>query len=311
MGGAFKRGDLIASALGFFCTATGLSWALEYVPLWVPLVGLGSLFFYGVARGVYDDFEKAKEDRARLEKTLEERKKRKAINDLVGNALEEGLSLKQGGKYAFKSENQNLEDIEISGEHQARYDEEVRTWVDRTYNLTNEAFGKAEAQRFISNEGYTDEELFGCGLPPFVYLSSTKRKYLLPARLKRLDKLIDRANSLEINPDFDSKSIAQEAGESAAAARLRLATATEQSTAEIEQVAAQRNEFRKESEQTKAERDNQLRARCFYLSERLKQIFGQLETGRSPKPGSDAPIQRTLRWRGCGRNQRRRGGWRV
>ena len=129
--------------------------------------------------------------------------KRKAVMDLLGDAQEEGESLKQGRKVHVKSENQSLEDADISDEYQAKYDEEVRTWVHRIYNLLNDAFSKAEAQRFISNEGYTDEELLGRELPSFMHLSSTQRKYLIPARLKRLHEIIDRANWLPINPDFD------------------------------------------------------------------------------------------------------------
>src|SRR3712207_6791640 len=37
--------------------------------------------------------------------------KHKAANDLLVNALEEGLSLKQGRRYTLKSENQDLDDI--------------------------------------------------------------------------------------------------------------------------------------------------------------------------------------------------------
>jgi hypothetical protein len=130
--------------------------------------------------------------------------KRKAANDLLGNALEKGESLKQGRRYAIEGdENQNLEDIEIGNEHQARYEEEVRGWVDHTYDLIDDAFGRTAAQRFISNEGYTDQELFGRKLPSFLHVSSTQRKYSLRARLKRLHELTDRIHNLDINPDFD------------------------------------------------------------------------------------------------------------
>jgi hypothetical protein len=77
---------------------------------------------------------------------------------LLGDALEEGVSLKQGRKYSVE------------------YEEDVYAWVERTYNLIDDAFGKDEAQRLISNEGYTDQELFGRELPSFMLLSSTQRK---------------------------------------------------------------------------------------------------------------------------------------
>ncbi len=129
--------------------------------------------------------------------------KRKAANDLLGNALKEGESLKQGRSYALESENQELDDIEIGDEYQASYHEEVRGWVDHTYDLIGAAFGRAAAQRFISNEGYTDQELFGRKLPSFLHVSSTQRKYSLRARLKRLHELTEQMHNLDINPGFD------------------------------------------------------------------------------------------------------------
>jgi hypothetical protein len=132
--------------------------------------------------------------------------KRKAANDLLGHALEEGESLKQGRRYAVEGdENQNLEEIEIGNEGQARHYEEVRAWVDHTYDWIDDALGGAEAQRFISNEGYTDQDMFGRKLPSGLHVSSTQRKYSLRARLKRLHELTDRMHNLDINPDFDPR----------------------------------------------------------------------------------------------------------
>lgn len=124
---------------------------------------------------------------------------------MLGHALEKGESLKQGRWYSLESENQDLENAEISDEPQATYDEELRTWVDCTYNLIEAAFDKLEAQHFISNEGYSDKELFGRKLPPFMHLSSTQRKYLISARLKRLREFRARLHELDINPEFDHK----------------------------------------------------------------------------------------------------------
>jgi hypothetical protein len=145
---------LVSSALAFFSPelARSLPGILPEISRWWALVPLVLLFVYGFLRALQERFEG-------LEEKLASAKKRKAINDHLGNALEEGLSLKQGRIYALESENQELEDIEIGDEYQARYDEEVRAWVDRTYELIDDALGRAQAQRFISNEGYTDQEL--------------------------------------------------------------------------------------------------------------------------------------------------------
>jgi hypothetical protein len=144
------------------------------------------------------------DDKADLEGKMATAKKRRAVNNLLGNALEEGESLKQGRRYAIEGdENQNLEEIEIDNEGQASFDEEVRSWVDRTYDLIDDAFNRADAQRFISNEDYSDQERLGRKLPSFLHVSSTQRKYSIPARLKRLHELTDRMHKLDINPDFE------------------------------------------------------------------------------------------------------------
>jgi hypothetical protein len=274
--------DRVTGALALAFGVVGLSAWQQLLPWWSPFVAFGVILLYGFLRENYEEnlaVERERDDAKRkgnkLEQRLEDKAKRKAVNELLGNALEEGLSLKQGRRYALESENQNLGDIEIGDEYQARYDEEVRTWVDRTYNLINDAFGKAEAERFISNEGYTDEELFGRELPPFVHSKATQRKYLIPARLRRLDTVIDRANSLEIDPDFEPQRITQETGESAAA-RLRLLTAVERQNeeneslkADREQLTVQRDTFEQKSRELRADRDGQVGERCSELSREL------------------------------------------
>jgi hypothetical protein len=79
----------------------------------------------------------------------------------------------------------------------------VEEWVDHTHDLIEAAFDKTEALRFTSNRGYTDEELLGFKPPPKMprprFLDD---KYLVTARLKRLDELILKMHLLNINPDF-------------------------------------------------------------------------------------------------------------
>jgi hypothetical protein len=282
--------DKVTGALALAFGAVGLSAWQQLLPWWSPFVAFGIIMLYGFLRENYEEYrvverewDDAKRQGNKFEQRLEEKAKRKAVNDFLGNALEEGLSLKQGRMYPFESENQNLEEIEIGDEYQARYDEEVRTWVDRTYNLINDAFGKAEAQRFISNEGYSDEELFGRELPTFMHRNATQRTYSIPARLKGLDKAIDRANSLPINSDFEPQSVAEEPGESAAA-RLRLLAAVEQRNEEIEDINADREQltirrdaFEQESRELKADRDGQLSERCSELSRELDKFLKDIK----------------------------------
>jgi hypothetical protein len=175
--------------VGSLCLSVfGVTAAWPFSPLW-GLAPILLFFVYGLLKANYQAFREVKDEKRALERKLEERERRKAVKDLLGNAQEEGESLKQGRKDTFNAE--------------IRYDEEVRMWVNRTYNLINDAFGKAEAQRFISNEGYTEIELLGYEPPPYVYLGSTQRKYLIPPRLKRLHELIPRLHDLDVNPDFD------------------------------------------------------------------------------------------------------------
>jgi len=201
----YARADLLVG-FAILVGGTSITALLRFIPSWGILVGIFVFVLYALALAIYGKIKESEDEKAGLERKVETAKKRRAVNNLLGNALEEGLSLKQGRMYAIAGdENQNLEDVEIGNEHQARYDEEVRVWVDRTYVLIHDAFGKAEAQRFISNEGYSDEELFGRELPRFIRSTSAQRKYSITARLKRLDTVIDRASSLEISPDFDPK----------------------------------------------------------------------------------------------------------
>ncbi len=65
------------------------------------------------------------------------------------------------------------------------------------------AFGKLEAQHFISNEGYTEEDLLGFKPHPKFRPHSLDGKYLVRPRLKRLHELIPRLHDLDVNPDFD------------------------------------------------------------------------------------------------------------
>jgi hypothetical protein len=198
----YARTDLL---VGFAILVGGTSTTalLRLIPSWGVLVGIAVFVLYALVLAIYSKIKETEDEKAALEGKLATAKKRRAVNNLLGNALEEGLRLKQGKRYAIEGESQELEEIEIGNEGQARYDEEVRAWVDRTYDLIDDALGRAEAQRFISNEGYTDEEVLGRKLPSSFSVSSTQRKYLIPARLKRLHELIDRMHNLDINPDFD------------------------------------------------------------------------------------------------------------
>lgn len=187
MWGAFRRGDLIASALGFFCAITGLTWLLQSLPWYVPVVGLATLFFYGVARGIYEDVEVLKRERDEAWDKLRDREKRIALNDLLGGAREEGPRA-----------------------YEAREEGALSRWRERTKGLIEAAFGKGEAQLFLSDEGYPTHSLPGnpgndvwAALALSNVSARNQREREIGYRLRRLDSLILRMDSLPICPDFD------------------------------------------------------------------------------------------------------------
>ena len=112
------------------------------------------------------------------------------MKELLGDALEEG---------------QNLYNVVYTedGEVKKPTKAGVEDWVHRTRTLIEAALDKAEAKRFVSNHGYTEEELLGRKPHPVFKPRLLNDKYLVKARLMRLDELMLKINRLDINPDFD------------------------------------------------------------------------------------------------------------
>jgi hypothetical protein len=117
--------------------------------------------------------------------------KRKAVKELLGDALEQGHNL-QKGMYLYGERLRYAEQ------------EDVKKWVDRTHDFIQDAFGKPDAQRFLSREGYTDEELLGRKPHPKLRPHFLNDRYFVKARLKRLDEL--SRDLPEIDPDFNPES---------------------------------------------------------------------------------------------------------
>jgi hypothetical protein len=120
---------------------------------------------------------------------LTDAQKRAALRDLLADALDEGHALrrtlyKEGGELKLTSK------------------QDVEEWVDHTHDLIEASLGRLEAWRFLSNEGYTPEDL-GWDFKPAPWTNWRDEKYLRSARMKRLDELINRVDSLDINADFD------------------------------------------------------------------------------------------------------------
>ena len=144
-----------------------------------------------------------------------------------------------------------------------------------THDLVEAAFDKGEARHFLNSKGYDpgfEDPFRDTQLDPY--------KYFIQPRLKRLDELIVRANSLEVNPDFDPRSAAKFIKNSTAE-RLRLEAAVEQRNEQNKRVTTERDAFASESRQFKAELDGQIRGRCIEVADELS---GFLTLNRAMPP---------------------------
>ena len=85
---ALKRGDTMASILTAILGVAGLSWVLQFIPVWVPVSAFGFLFVYGLLAANYEEVRKFGDAKQDLESKLATAKKRKAVKDLLGVAVE-------------------------------------------------------------------------------------------------------------------------------------------------------------------------------------------------------------------------------
>jgi hypothetical protein len=188
---AASRRDLLIT-LVLLLGGTWIGAWLRFVPWWLPFA---ALLVFGLMWSIYDKFQQVEDENRKLRERLAAAAKRKALNDLLGDALEEGRSLSRGKRYIqLEDERPNAED---------KYQGAIHGWVHHTRELIEAAFGKAEAQHFISNEGYTEEELLGLKPNAKFKRHFLDNPYLMKARIKRLHELIRRAHLLNVDSDFN------------------------------------------------------------------------------------------------------------
>jgi hypothetical protein len=252
----YARADLLVGAITLVGGA-GIVALLRLVPWWGVLIGLVLLVLYAFAIAVFDKIRETEDGKAALEGKLSTTKKRRDVKDLLGVAVEQGEDL----RVTLRKEGDSFR---LVGK------QDVEEWVHRTYDLIEAVFDKGEARRFVDSSDYTPEKTV-----PYREIRIDPYKYHLTPRLQRLNELILRASTLEIDPDFDPQRFAQSAEESDAA-RLRLEAVVEQRNEENERLravnerlATDRDAFREESERLGAERDGQLSERCWELSRGL------------------------------------------
>jgi len=245
-----------ASLLTFFSPELALlPWG--YLPVlsrWWAVVPLLVLFAYGFLKALYERF-------GGMEERLATAKNRRAIKDLLGEAVDRGRNLQR----TIRKEGDEI--VIVSKQ-------DVEDWVHGTHDLIEAAFDKGEARHFLNSEGYDP----GHNLP-WRDARHDPYKYYIEPRLKRLDELIVRANSLEVNPNFDPRRAAQSI-EDSTAERLRLEAAVEQRNeenerlkADYERVTTQRDAFELESRRAKEELDGQIRERCIDVSDELSDFL--------------------------------------
>lgn len=165
--------------------ATWLSTWWPISPLWA-LLPLALLFVYGLMKANYEAFRGVEQENERLQSKLALAAKRKAAKDLLGDAMDEGNILRQ-------SHRKNSEEKIKFTSHQ-----DVVDWVERTHNLIEAAFDKAEARHFMNSDDYKPEKPL-----PWREVRVDPYRYHVIPRLRRLDQLIVRASELPLNPDFD------------------------------------------------------------------------------------------------------------
>jgi hypothetical protein len=243
---------------------------LPEISRWWALAPLLLLVVYGFLRALQERFEG-------LEEKLETAQKRKAVKNLLGDAVEQGEDLRPvtrqvGGEWGFTDQR------------------DVEDWVHRTHDLIEAAFDKGEARRFLDSSDYTPENPV-----PYREIRVDPYKYYLEPRLRRLSELIVRANGLEVSPDFDPQSFTQSVEESTAA-RLRLEAAVKRISAENEELKADREQltaeseaFREESQRLSGELEGLLRRRCRELSDELDDFFAET---RSEDPDATIHLYR-------------------
>lgn len=187
--GSAKRWEAVVGVITLCLTALGVS--VGWRPWWVVFAPILLLFLYGLLRTNYETFLEVESVKDKLETRLAASKKRRAVKDLLGNAVDEGKNLQR----TISAD---------KGELKIVSQQDIEDWVHRTYDLIETAFDKGEAQHFLNSADYKPEKPY-----PFRNARHDPYRYFTGVRLRRLDELVVRANSLEINPEFNPHSYVQ------------------------------------------------------------------------------------------------------
>lgn len=201
-------GRVVVGFLIFGIAGTGLGAAItgffQGLPLWVPAVVFLLLFLYGLAGASYERIEAAKDGHgmletesneklrrieaknAELEEKLAMDKKRVAFKDLLGEAYGEGARLIARG---ITSQEYELEFADFD-----KRKSNVAAWRDRTSDLIADALGAGERKRFLAEISRI--------VPEWARTHMDLDEWI-EGRLKQLERLMERADVMDLRPDFD------------------------------------------------------------------------------------------------------------
>jgi hypothetical protein len=171
---------VLSAVLAFFSPELAqLSWvSFPALSRWWAAIPLLLLFGYGFLKALHERFEG-------VEEKLTAVTRYKAVKDLLGDAVDKGKALQ---RTIYK---EGDEVIVVT-------QQDVEGWVHYTRDLIEAAYDKGEARHFMNSDDYKPESA-----SPFRNIYHDPYKYFVEARLRRLDELIMRTNSLPLNPSFD------------------------------------------------------------------------------------------------------------
>jgi len=170
---AYKRFDLIGSALTALLAVTGLGVWQDLLPWWAPWATLGVLLLYGLLMANYEEVSQSKQKSKELEEKLTTDKKRADFKDLLTKAWQEGQTLQESNPS----------------------DAAAAEWAHRVSNLIFNALNHSDAQRLYSDTG----------LMPMATSNDTPVRQWIRRRQERIDQLSERVDrdSLELKPTFN------------------------------------------------------------------------------------------------------------
>jgi hypothetical protein len=143
----------------------------------IALVTISCLFgVIAIFGAFYSAYESGVATKAKSQKRL-------AMKNLLGSAIETGVSL------TAKQRTESESDANA-------FKSDAEAWATRTYQLIEDAYGKGEAKRFCDNAGIT------------IYRSGPQHPSVLAnswmsARIQRLNELMPRVETIVMVSDFD------------------------------------------------------------------------------------------------------------